>query len=68
MNYQKIGMEFTELLPSNIVANMLVDQWVWLLLKWYYAPFEMIGRGDEVDQWVSTFSLNGIKQSSICKV
>lgn len=63
MIYQKTGMEFIEL-P---VSNMIIDTWVWLLLKWYYLPFETIGRGDEVDQWVSQFSLNGIKQASICK-
>jgi hypothetical protein len=62
-NYQIPGMELM-LLP----LNSMLDQWMYLLIKMYFMPYELAGRGDEIDKWISQFSLNGIKQASICKV
>jgi hypothetical protein len=67
MNYQKSGTAFTVLPASNPIVEIILDQWAWLLLKWYYMPFEIIGRGDEVDQWIKQFTLNGIKSGNLCR-
>lgn len=49
----------------------LFDYNVWLFLQWYYMPAYMMGKGSEVDKWVSSFSTNGIKMfdltSNLCQ-
>jgi hypothetical protein len=45
----------------------LMDFNVWLFLQWYYAPMTMLGKGSEIDQWIASFSPNGMKAFNICK-
>ncbi len=44
-----------------------IDYNVWLFLQWYYSPFILMRKGDEIDQFLSHFSLNGIKSFGLCK-
>ena len=70
LNYPAIGMAFSEL-PANKIADYWVGMWcdynMWLFLKMWYLPMEMISHGDEVDQFLKQFSLNGIKSSNLCR-
>jgi hypothetical protein len=43
------------------------DYSVWLMLQWkFMTPAKMISVNDDMEQFLSQFSLNGIK-SNICK-
>lgn len=49
-----------------------IDWWfdycVWLMLQYQFmTPAKMIGMGDDMEQYLKHFSLNGIKQFSICR-
>lgn len=55
MNYQKIGTEFIEQLASDPLGLPVL-----LFVYWYYFPYMLAG-SDEVDKWVSSVSLNGMK-------
>lgn len=48
-------------------ANNLIDFCAWSMLQWYFMPHTLMSKGSEVDQWVSQFSTNGLKQFSICR-
>ncbi|CAB4138200.1 hypothetical protein UFOVP328_393 [uncultured Caudovirales phage] len=63
LNYQEIGMAFSGLPASKFVDDAITAN-VWLFLSVWYAPFVLMSRGSDVDQWVSRFSLNGAK--SLC--
>ena len=47
--------------------NKLIDYNVWIFLQYYYLPMRIIAKGDDVDQFISQFSLNGIKAFNICR-
>ena len=49
------------------MVNNLFDFWVWSLLQCYYSPFYIMGKGSEIEQWVSTFTTNGIKSFNLCR-
>lgn len=42
--------------------EMMMDYSTYALLQWYYLVPNMMSRGTEVDQWLSTFCMNGAKQ------
>jgi hypothetical protein len=57
--------------PIRLHLNSYVD-WYWDCAAWTYlnlwfVPFRMPELYSDTDRWVSQFSLNGIKSSSICK-
>jgi hypothetical protein len=56
-------------MKNNIVFENIMNYNAWLFLQWYYMPYMLIGKGDDVDQWIKAVSLNGIKLHSpnICK-
>ena len=49
------------------MLGAMFDYQVWLMLQLYFAPYRLATMGDEVDQWVSQYSLNGMKCFSICR-
>lgn len=45
-----------------------IDYSVWLMLQYKFMyPAKLIGLGDDMEQYLKTFSLNGVKQFSICR-
>lgn len=50
----------------NNFIEAILDYNVWLFLQWYYSPFTLMRKGDEIDQFISQFSLNGIKPFTMC--
>ncbi len=48
-------------------VNKLIDLNVWIFLQWYYIPYKMITQGDDVDKFISQFTLNGFKSFNICR-
>lgn len=50
----------------NQVNESLFDHAVHAWLKLWFLPHTMMTKGTEVDQWISQFSLNGIKQATLC--
>lgn len=51
------------MLPIKIVEQM-IDMYTYSLLQWYYLIPNMMSRGTEVDRFVSTLCMNGIKQNA----
>ena len=49
------------------VINSIYDYNVWLFLQWYYLPMRIITKGDDVDRFISQFTLNGFKSYNICR-
>lgn len=66
-DYQKIGMAYSEQLASSLYINEWFDSWMWIMIKMMYSPYSVLGRGDDVEQFVKQFSLNGFKSGNICK-
>ncbi len=62
LNYPQTGMEFLEPLASS-----WFDFLVYSMLQCYFMPAYIMSKGSDVDQWVSQFSTNGIKNFNICK-
>lgn len=63
-------MEFLSPQASDVwldPVNKLMDWNVWMFLQWYYLPMRIISKGDDMDQFISQFTLNGIKSFSICR-
>jgi hypothetical protein len=54
-------MEFS--LPQ---ANNLFDYSIWMFLQWHFMPYTLISKGDEMDKFISHFSLNGMKPFTMC--
>lgn len=50
-----------------MILNSIIDYQVWLFLQWYYSPFMLMSKGDEIDKFLSQFSLNGIKNFNLCQ-
>lgn len=44
----------------------IYDQTVKTWLQLWFLPASLMGQGTEIEQWMSRFSLNGIKQATIC--
>ena len=51
---------------KNDMLGSIIDYQVWLFLQLYYMPMTIISKGDEVDKFISHFSLNGIKPFTMC--
>jgi hypothetical protein len=67
-NYPQTGMEFLELLPSNQIISFWIDYNVWLMLQFkFMLPAYLINANDEISNFVSQVSLNGIKATTICR-
>ena len=53
---------------KNNMFFVWYDYQVWLMLQMkFMTPAAMIARNDEMQKWMSYFSLNGIKSSNLCK-
>jgi hypothetical protein len=52
---------------SNPVLDWCVDQSVWWLLQWYFAPYKMPSLMGDVDTMVSQVNLNGARWANLCK-
>ncbi len=48
-------------------TNNYIDFCVYTMLELYFMPAKLMSAGTEVDQWISTFSTNGIKLPNICR-
>lgn len=48
-------------------ACRYIDLCVYSMLQWYFMPAMLMSKSTEVDQWVSSFSTNGLKVFNICK-
>jgi hypothetical protein len=59
-------MGFLELHRNNPLLDNWIDGFMWSLLFSYYYPYGLAARGDEVDKFISQFSLNGAK-SNLCR-
>ena len=53
--------------------NLNDDIWFWWydesvrqFLLWYYWPNFLMGNSDDISQWVSSVSLNGVKLHNVC--
>ena len=55
------GMAYIVPQQSNPVLDWCIDQWVWLGLQLYFAPYRMIG-DSELEQFIRHFTLNGISR------
>lgn len=45
-----------------------IDYTVWIMLQYkFMLPAHIIGLGDDMEQYLKCFSLNGIKNYSICR-
>jgi hypothetical protein len=53
-------------MKNNIVFENIMDYYAWMFLQWYYMPMTLISKGDEMDKFISHFSLNGMKPFTMC--
>jgi hypothetical protein len=51
---------------KNNIFEYIIDYNVWLFLQLYYLPMTIISKGDEMDKFISHFSLNGMKPFTMC--
>jgi len=66
LNYQQIGMAFSEPLRSNYFLNEMLDSWAWIMIKLMYAPYGLPTQLGEVEAWAKSVSLNGARWSNMC--
>ena len=66
LDYQKIGMVFTEPLQNNYFVDQIFDSWMWLMVKMMYAPYELPAQLGDIEKWAADVSLNGARWSNIC--
>ena len=59
------GLEFM-LQPANDVVNWWFDYAMWVLVQNHYAPYCMPENLGDVEKWMQTVSLNGLKSSNLC--
>ncbi len=53
---------------NNNLFNLWFDYQVWLLLQTkFMMPAYMIGKNDDMQEFMKQFTLNGIKASNLCK-
>jgi hypothetical protein len=53
---------------KNNIWYAWYDYQVWLFLQMkFMTPAAMISRNDEMEKFLRHFSLNGVKQSNICR-
>jgi hypothetical protein len=57
---------FKEYLTVLITDPLNLPVW-WMLQLKFMVPAMMISRNDEMEKWLSHFSLNGIRSSNLCK-
>jgi hypothetical protein len=53
-------------MKNNIFFENIMDYNAWMFLQWYYMPMTLISKGDEMDKFISHFSLNGMKPFTMC--
>jgi hypothetical protein len=53
-------------MKNNDIAESIMDYGVWMFLQWYYMPMTLISKGDEMDKFISHFTLNGVKPFTMC--
>jgi hypothetical protein len=65
-----LPMAFTAIKnPLTDFIDSVAGYQVWLFLQWYYSPYKLAGKTDDVDQWIQAVSLNGARWniSNLCK-
>ena len=62
---QATGLELM-LQPANDVIDWWFDYSMWIMLQKYYAPYRLPDSISDVERWVQTVSLNGVKSSNLC--
>jgi hypothetical protein len=54
-------------MKNNDISESIMDYGVWMFLQWYYMPMTLISKvGDEMDKFISHFTLNGVKPFTMC--
>ena len=53
-------------MKNNILFENIMDYYAWMFLQWHFMPYTLISKGDEMDKFVSHFSLNGMKPFTMC--
>jgi hypothetical protein len=53
--------------PANDVIDWWFDYAIWLMMQNYYAPYRMPENLGDVEKWVQTVSLNGVKSTNLCR-
>jgi len=66
MTYEQRLAFYKEYMNVLMTDPMNLPVWLYLNYK-FMMPASMISRNDEVEKWLSHFSLNGIKNFSICR-
>lgn len=54
-------MQFPIKNPLTDFIDLVAGYQVWLFLQWYYAPYTLASKKDDVDKWVSAVTLNGAR-------
>jgi hypothetical protein len=72
IDMRPLPMAFSQLPIKNPLTDFvdsIAGYQVWLFLQWYYAPYKLASKGDDVDQWIKAVSLNGARWniSNLCK-
>lgn len=53
--------------PVDMLANWYWDCMAYTFLNLWFLPHRIPSLHSDADKWVSQFTLNGIKSTSICK-
>ena len=53
--------------PLDMMVNWYWDCATYTFLNLWYMPHRIPGLYSDADKWVSQFTLNGIKSTSICR-
>jgi hypothetical protein len=53
--------------PIVKITNSILDYQMWLFLQMYFMPFRMATMGSDVDKWISSVSMNGLKSFNLCQ-
>lgn len=53
--------------PSNTIIDWYIDQYIWWALHMYFLPYRMPGYGGDIERFIGTVSLNGIKTTNLCR-
>ena len=67
LDYQKIGMAFTEPLQNNYFVEQMLDNWAWVMIKLMYSPYDLPTQLGDIEKWAANVSLNGARWSNICR-
>ena len=52
---------------KNNLVDIWIDTYVWWWLNLWFAKYKIPEQAGDLERFVGTFSLNGIKSSNLCK-